>query len=101
MEQIVCKRCGCTTNNMYMKEKGNNIGLYCTCSEDGTWVKWVSKEDASRLKRLGVKLDSSEHGKCTKCGSTRVVKREVGPHIGVFCAECDKWLRWEKRKSKR
>ena len=32
---------------------------------------------------------------CSSCSSTAdTVKRPVGKHIGEYCSECDRWLRW-------
>jgi hypothetical protein len=28
------------------------------------------------------------------CGSTRFVQAKSGPHVGVYCGECGKWLEW-------
>lgn len=101
MFDIVCKKCGASINNMYMVERGNNIGLYCKCSEDGTYVKWVDKKTVDKLKQMGVSLDASLHGKCIKCGSTDTIVKSNGPHKGLYCANCGKWLKWLSKKEKR
>lgn len=31
------------------------------------------------------------------CGATTVERREKGPHLGAYCMECGKWLRWEPK----
>ncbi len=31
---------------------------------------------------------------CQKCGSSETVMKETGPHCGLHCAGCGKWLRW-------
>jgi hypothetical protein len=30
---------------------------------------------------------------CT-CGSDNSYTRQVGPHLGEYCSNCDKWIRW-------
>jgi hypothetical protein len=32
--------------------------------------------------------------KCRKCGSDKYTLRGKGPHIGMYCAECDTWEKW-------
>ena len=41
MYQNCCKKCG--SIDLFMKESGNNIGLYC--SDCGAWIKWLSKDE--------------------------------------------------------
>lgn len=41
MYQNSCKKCGCTT--LYIENKGNNVGLYC--SDCGAWIKWLGKDE--------------------------------------------------------
>lgn len=41
MYQNCCKKCGST--DLFTKEKGNNVGLYC--SDCGAWIKWLSKDE--------------------------------------------------------
>jgi hypothetical protein len=31
---------------------------------------------------------------CSKCNSTQTEQRKQGPHIGEYCKDCGKWLRW-------
>lgn len=31
--------------------------------------------------------------KC-KCGSTRMVFQKVKGHKGLYCSECDSWIKW-------
>lgn len=31
---------------------------------------------------------------CPSCNNLDSVKRPVGKHIGEYCSNCDKWLRW-------
>lgn len=41
MYQNCCKKCGST--DLFTKEKGNNVGLYC--SDCGAWIKWLHKDE--------------------------------------------------------
>ena len=41
MYQNFCTKCGSV--DLYTKNKGNNIGLYC--SDCGAWIKWISKDE--------------------------------------------------------
>jgi hypothetical protein len=31
---------------------------------------------------------------CPKCNSTNIEQRKQGPHVGEYCKNCGKWLRW-------
>ena len=31
---------------------------------------------------------------CRYCASINFVTKEKGPHIGAFCADCGKWIKW-------
>lgn len=41
MYQKCCNKCG--SIDLYIKEKGNQTGLYC--SDCGAWAKWLSKDE--------------------------------------------------------
>lgn len=41
MYRNYCKKCG--GMSLYTKNSGNNVGLYC--SDCGTWVKWLGKDE--------------------------------------------------------
>ena len=41
MYQNCCKKCGSTS--LYIKNNGNNVGLYC--SDCGAWIKWLGKDE--------------------------------------------------------
>lgn len=43
-----CKKCG--SMDLYTEEKGTQTGLYCT--DCGTWVKWLGKEELRMFARL-------------------------------------------------
>nr|DAH95373.1 MAG TPA: cysteine-rich protein [Caudoviricetes sp.] len=37
--------------------------------------------------------------KCKYCGNDNEFKLiPCGPHMGIYCAKCSKWLKWVKRK---
>jgi len=35
-----------------------------------------------------------DFGRCTHCGSESLYTKQSGPHIGLYCSECSRWLRW-------
>ena len=35
---------------------------------------------------------------CPYCGCYTMEYREVGPHIGKYCNNCSKWIKWVVRK---
>lgn len=39
--------------------------------------------------------------KCTKCGSTSVYSQEDGPHVGIYCCACGKWIKWANKNEKK
>lgn len=44
---------------------------------------------------LGVTKDIKP---CSRCGCYIMEYREVGPHIGKYCNNCNKWIKWVSRK---
>lgn len=49
------QNCGsCGHNQFFLREKGPNVGLYCSMCEK--WQKWVSKKDLPTFKRQGFKV---------------------------------------------
>lgn len=38
--------------------------------------------------------------RCNRCLTTEVVLREKGPHIGAYCANCGRWLKWLGKNEK-
>lgn len=34
-----------------------------------------------------------------KCGCTDMRFENKGPHIGVYCEDCDKWVKWINQKT--
>lgn len=98
-----CKYCGC--GSFYLKRKGTQLGLYCArCNK---WLQWISKERGEYLRRSGVrdktgfpeqkKVEEYKAPQCT-CGCTQVEERQKGPHIGIYCTRCNKWLQWKGKK---
>ena len=35
---------------------------------------------------------------CPKCGCYTMEYRSMGPHIGKYCKNCTKWIKWVSRK---
>ena len=35
---------------------------------------------------------------CPRCGCYTMEYREMSPHIGKYCKNCTKWIRWVSRK---
>ena len=35
---------------------------------------------------------------CPKCGCYTMEYRSMGPHIGKYCTNCTKWIKWVSRK---
>lgn len=31
---------------------------------------------------------------CTECGTRSFEERRAGPHMGLYCANCGKWVKW-------
>lgn len=48
MYQKCCNKCG--SIDLYIKEKGNQTGLYC--SDCGAWVKWLSKDEKRAFEHI-------------------------------------------------
>lgn len=38
--------------------------------------------------------------RCKYCLTTETVLREKGPHIGAYCANCGRWLKWLGKNEK-
>ena len=38
--------------------------------------------------------------RCKYCLTTETVLREKGPHIGAYCANCGRWLKWLSKEEK-
>lgn len=51
-----------------------------------------SLDDA--LAQIDARADRIE-GELCRCGSTEVIRRRVGPHLGRYCYRCNKWFTWE------
>ena len=48
MNNFVCTKCGSV--NTYIKENGNQAGLYC--GDCGKWIKWLNKEEKRLFERF-------------------------------------------------
>lgn len=35
---------------------------------------------------------------CKWCGSTEFYTKKNGPHIGLYCKSCNKWIKWIPKK---
>ena len=35
---------------------------------------------------------------CPRCGCYTMEYREMSPHIGKYCKNCTKWIKWVSRK---
>lgn len=44
---------------------------------------------------LGVTKDIKP---CSRCGCYTMEYREMGIHIGKYCKNCNKWIKWVARK---
>lgn len=59
-----CAKCGST--DFYVKERGNNIGKYCSgCNK---WLKWISKSEVKILQSQGIKVQSETYLSHHNCG---------------------------------
>ena len=38
--------------------------------------------------------------RCKYCLTTETVLKEKGPHIGAYCANCGRWLKWLNKTEK-
>ena len=49
---------------------------------------------------LGLSLisKSSSIVQCKHCGNTSFTVKEKGPHIGLYCAGCKRWIKWVPQK---
>ena len=37
---------------------------------------------------------------CRYCSSINIITKNNGPHIGAYCADCGKWLKWLSKSEK-
>lgn len=54
MYQNCCKKCGST--DLFTKEKGNNVGLYC--ADCGAWIKWLNKNELNAFEHSKSEMDT-------------------------------------------
>lgn len=62
-------------------------------------ISIVLSADNGKGGSKGGKRQMSDY-KCKKCGSTSFVMKPKHPHIGMYCAECDMWLKWCNKKER-
>ena len=59
-----CRKCGST--ELFIKQSNNNTGLYC--SDCGTWIKWLGKDELrayeNATKLNDVKIDKALINNC-------------------------------------
>ena len=56
MKTFTCNKCNST--DLFTKEKGTSIGLYC--SDCGKWIKWLGKEE-QRLFERQIEMNKINH----------------------------------------
>lgn len=112
-----CKYCNNTDyKGFYIEDRGNQKALMCGCC--GRWQKWVGKKEIRYLLSQGIneynssdkvverenlsKIDiknEQENGlKCSYCGGKNFEKKQISIHIGLYCKNCGKWIKWIKRR---
>ena len=113
-----CKHCRNTYSKaFYIEERGNQKALICEVC--GRWQKWVGKTELRALLAQGVPIvkpqnnqlsfnevlnDSSKSEQkgvliCSACGNRKFEMRKVSTHIGLYCTQCGRWLKWVKKGS--
>lgn len=106
MKSYVCRYCGAT--EYVIKLKGQ-IGMYCSVC--GRWMKWLSLSEFESIKNApecikvssdlanGVASKQEVASKpCSTCGSTDRYLMYKGQNCGLFCANCDTWFSWVKKR---
>lgn len=72
MYQRCCNKCG--SIDLYIKEKGNQTGLYC--SDCGAWVKWLSK-DEKRAFEHSKENEKNLNNNCQNVGDCEMDENEL------------------------
>lgn len=90
MYQNCCKKCGST--DLFTKEKGNNIGLYC--SDCGAYIKWLSKNELNAFEHSNnlekkYKYHVSLSGEDWSDGYVELTKKEA--EIVVYATDIKNW----------
>jgi len=105
-EQIECKNCGCTTNNMHI----------CVVKPEKTWrdgkcyvlCKQCDKHiSQNSFKRHVQRAHSPYTFKCRRCPKKYACKSDLNQHMIVHntkhrysCKHCDKTFKWQSHRSK-
>ena len=67
--QNVCKNCG--SIDLFTKEKGNQVGLYC--ADCGKWIKWLGKDELNAFNNA-TKMKENFTDHLLNLGATRGYK---------------------------
>lgn len=43
-------------------------------------------------------MESPLERKCPECGSTEFDQKPKGPHMGLYCHKCGRWITWVPQK---
>ncbi len=43
---------------------------------------------------------ASKGERCPRCSSTDLQEREKYPHVGLYCATCNFWIRWIPKRAR-
>lgn len=38
--------------------------------------------------------------KCKNCDNTKIVMKQKPPHVGIYCAKCDTWIKWANKEER-
>lgn len=92
MYQNCCKKCG--SLDLYAEVKGSNTGLYC--SDCGTWIKWLGKDELRAFENAKIKENEGVHGNLIDNALGNVgfnsIKNELKEFIDFLEKEIDKEL---------
>lgn len=110
-----CSSCG--GNSFYLCYKGDMLGLYCRgCNK---WVKWLGHKDTEyalktyELRDCVDNAPSSKHtyastttatdvpitiNSCNRCSSSSLFLTIRGKQLGLYCSDCDSWIKWVGKK---
>ena len=47
---------------------------------------------------INIQKNKKDIRPCPKCGCYTMEYRSMGPHIGKYCKNCTKWIKWVSRK---
>lgn len=97
MEELNKYRGHCEGSDFYLERKSNNVGAYC--SKCNKWIAWCGKSTLNKLQELGYEIaENSKEIDVDKykdhCKGSDIEIKQKGPHKGIYCTKCGKWLRW-------